>query len=266
MSGSLIIPNTFATQSGNVPASEIDTDFSTVATYVNVREMAAGVIASRPAAGVSGRLYLATDVNGGTIFLDNGVAWVQGGINLAAGSGITLTPTGATLEIAATAATSGVTILDQVTSPTTMSGTIVETTVYTFSVPGGSLGTDGMLRLTLFGYGQVVSGAMTYRVKYGGSTFATYVGDAALGVTSPHEIRFQLGALGATNSQVARTTFLVSDSGSPNDLLATASGVVRGVAGVDSTVNQTLAVTVEQTVASASNNFTIEYATLELLA
>jgi hypothetical protein len=266
VAGTLIIPNSFSTQSGNIPASEIDDDFTAVRDYVNNREVTIGLIAARPAAGVSGRWYLATDVNGGTLYVDTGVVWVQGGIVLAAGSGITITPGTASSVIAATAAVSGVSILDQVTTPTTMSGTVTETTVYTFSVPGGSLGSDGMLRLTLFGYGQLVSGGMTYRFKYGGTTFASYGGDDAFDVTSPHEIRFQLAALGATNSQVGRATILVSNSASPNGLASGASGVARGAGGVDSTVNQTLAVTVEQTVASASNNFTIEYAVLELLA
>lgn len=103
MSGNLIIPNTFQTQSGNVPASEIDDDFTAARDYVNNREVTIGLIAARPAAGISGRWYLATDVNGGTLFVDNGLAWVQGGINLAAGTGITLTPTGATLQISSTA-------------------------------------------------------------------------------------------------------------------------------------------------------------------
>ena len=38
-----------------------------------------GLLAARPAAGLSGRLYLATDVNSGTFYRDTGVAWVQVG-------------------------------------------------------------------------------------------------------------------------------------------------------------------------------------------
>lgn len=36
----------------------------------------AGTLAARPAAGTSGRLYLATDTNGGTLYRDNGSSWV----------------------------------------------------------------------------------------------------------------------------------------------------------------------------------------------
>ena len=37
----------------------------------------AGLAAARPAAGTAGRLYLETNTNGGTLFRDNGAAWVQ---------------------------------------------------------------------------------------------------------------------------------------------------------------------------------------------
>lgn len=36
-----------------------------------------GLFAARPAAGVAGRFYLATDKNGGTLYRDSGAAWVQ---------------------------------------------------------------------------------------------------------------------------------------------------------------------------------------------
>lgn len=57
-----------------------------------------GILASRPAASIAGRLYLATDVNGGTLYRDTGTAWVQNGAgaryaNFEAQSGITF-PTG----------------------------------------------------------------------------------------------------------------------------------------------------------------------------
>ena len=77
MAGSLTIPNTFATQSGNVPASELDDDYSAIADYVNAREIVSGTFTSRPAAGVAGRYYFANDVNGGTLYLDTGSTWLQ---------------------------------------------------------------------------------------------------------------------------------------------------------------------------------------------
>jgi hypothetical protein len=83
MPGNLIIPNTFGTQSGNVAASQIDSDFSTTASYVNAREITLGTLAARPAAGTAGRWYFATDSLGGQLFEDNGSAWtaITTGIN-----------------------------------------------------------------------------------------------------------------------------------------------------------------------------------------
>lgn len=90
MSGSLTTPNTFATQSGNVPASELDDNWSAHRTYINAREITFGTIATRPAAGTSGRYFFATDVNGGTFYGDTGSAWQQ----LATGLTSTLTAIG----------------------------------------------------------------------------------------------------------------------------------------------------------------------------
>lgn len=43
-----------------------------------------GTFAARPAAALAGRLYLATDIGGGTFYRDTGAAWVQVGASAAA--------------------------------------------------------------------------------------------------------------------------------------------------------------------------------------
>ena len=101
MAGSMTIPNSFQNQAGNVPASEIDDNFTAVRTYVNAREVAVGLIAARPAAGTPGRWFLATDVAGGTLYVDNGVTWdtAGAGANVTGGAGgvnLWLTPMNAT--------------------------------------------------------------------------------------------------------------------------------------------------------------------------
>ena len=80
--GTLNVPNTFQTQSGNVPASEIDDNNSTIETYVNSRQIEAGLLAARPAQGTKGQWYFATDVSGGTLYFDSGAAWTQAGQQL----------------------------------------------------------------------------------------------------------------------------------------------------------------------------------------
>lgn len=85
MAGTLAVPNDFAAKSGNVPASQIDANFTAVEGYVNDREIVADVLASRPSASKAGRWYFATDVNGGTLYMDSGSAWIQVAAALAAG-------------------------------------------------------------------------------------------------------------------------------------------------------------------------------------
>ncbi len=74
MAGSASVPNQFSTQSGNVPASQLDANWTALVNYINPREIVFGLLASRPAAGTSGRYYFATDTN--QFFGDNGAAWV----------------------------------------------------------------------------------------------------------------------------------------------------------------------------------------------
>jgi hypothetical protein len=75
MAGSASVPNTFATQSGNVPASQLDADWTALVNYINAREIGFGPLASRPAAGTHGSYWFATDAL--TLYGDNGSAWIQ---------------------------------------------------------------------------------------------------------------------------------------------------------------------------------------------
>lgn len=93
MSGTASVPFTFATQSGNVPASELDSNWNALTAYINAREVTLGTFAARPAAGVSGRLYFATDT--GALFEDNGLVWTT-----IAGTGVPAGGTGTTTLLA----------------------------------------------------------------------------------------------------------------------------------------------------------------------
>src|SRR4051812_21653463 len=76
-----------------------------------------GALATRPVAGLPGRLYLATDDNGGTLYRDSGAAWVQA-------AGVVNSPV----------------ILDRDMTEAEVVNTTTETTVYSYSVSGGMLG------------------------------------------------------------------------------------------------------------------------------
>src|SRR5216684_7174701 len=62
MAGSLAIPTVFAGHSPQA-VSTLDTDLTTIANYVNVREVTLGALSARPAAGNPGAWFVATDTN-----------------------------------------------------------------------------------------------------------------------------------------------------------------------------------------------------------
>src|SRR5215831_9314915 len=71
------VPNQFTAQGGNVPTSQLDADFTAVLTGVN-NAFLTGTLAARPAPSQpNGAYYFATDVNGGTLYRDNGSLWQQ---------------------------------------------------------------------------------------------------------------------------------------------------------------------------------------------
>jgi hypothetical protein len=57
----------------------------------------------------------------------------------------------------------------------TVSGTTSETTVYSYTVPGGTLSTNKMIRLTALCAAGGQTSSITIRVKYGTTTIASYV-------------------------------------------------------------------------------------------
>src|SRR5215831_14639844 len=75
---SYTVPNTFATQSGNVPASQLDANFAALLAGVNNAYLI-GLDGAKPAASTDGRYYYATDT--GLLYRDNGAAWVQIAVN-----------------------------------------------------------------------------------------------------------------------------------------------------------------------------------------
>jgi hypothetical protein len=76
--GTLSMPITFGSLTGGTQnLSLFDQNFAAVTTYTNLREITQDLLANRPAAGVKGRYYFATDANGGTLYNDTGSSWTQ---------------------------------------------------------------------------------------------------------------------------------------------------------------------------------------------
>jgi len=87
----------------------------------------------------------------------------------------------------------------------TVSGTTSETTVYTYTVPGGTLSTNKMIRLTAMGKMQgSVSQTVTVRIKYGTTTIGSY-DISATSTTYGFLINASISARNATNSQQSVT-------------------------------------------------------------
>jgi hypothetical protein len=152
------------------------------------------------------------------------------------------------------------------TTAVSVTNTTTETTLYTFSVPAGTLSTAGMLRLTLLG--QITSSAgpptTTMRYKYGTGVAATAAETTIASTTNGNVyIQYELAATGATNSQ------LIEAEGR---MVNPANGAQAGTntwlnanttAAVDSTAAQAVAVTVQFGALDAGTTLTIRYAILE---
>lgn len=132
--------------------------------------------------------------------------------------------------------------IDHSVSTTTITGN-TETTIYTYSVPGGTLLTSNCLRVSMRGHittALATPGTATVRVKYGATTFtvvnATNLTPAATNVLMALDFLFT--AAGATNSQKIHSIF--NDN---TGVTAITSIAHYNTSSVDSTTAQTLAIT-----------------------
>ena len=154
----------------------------------------------------------------------------------------------------------GVTALDKVTSNVNVGNTTTETVIYSKSIPGGTLGTNNLLRLTLLSKAQNgyedesgFFGSVTVRLKYGATTLLIIIGGWNPRSTTtymPRSWQFVLAGDGATNAQLTWCT----------------SWLARGTSAEDSTVAKTFQVTAQWDGAyGAAQSFVLEYAMIELL-
>jgi hypothetical protein len=171
------------------------------------------------------------------------------------------------------AAIIGVNVLNRDVTQAEVTNTTTETTVYTFSVPGGTLGTNKALRLKLLGDHFNDDGAsrdLTIRVKFGGTTILS--GTLTVTATSgrlPFIGEVQLVAANSALAQIASGDFIMGNQGSASGTMAATgftflNGMHNAVA-EDSGVNRTLSVTIQHAAASGNISFRLHTATLELL-
>jgi hypothetical protein len=137
----------------------------------------------------------------------------------------------------------GSTALDKVTANTTILGTNhAETNLYSFAVPGGTLSTSNMLRLTIqISDLDIVDGDnFVLRFKYGTTTVLsmTISNDTQNSFTNGKGlVSFIIAGDGSTSSQIGTARF--------HTTLFAPGSIAQGTSAIDSTVTQTLAVSVD---------------------
>jgi hypothetical protein len=154
----------------------------------------------------------------------------------------------------------------------TVCGTASETTIYTVSIPGGSLGTNKKLAVVL-DMDRLKNGggtdAATLRVKYGGGTIDTLQVPQVTVDSATHGsgmLLCDLQAAGATNSQ--QINCMLSMTQTPNGTTSSGLSAEYGTAAVDSTSAQTFLVSYQWSTAgtSAQHCLTSNFASIQQIS
>lgn len=174
------------------------------------------------------------------------------------------------------------TTLDRTTTAVTVTNSTTETTIYTYTIPGGTVDANGELRLTLLNEYLNNSGAnrsLTIKVKLGGATVMEdttgNIGASALNRIINLEVR--VSALGATNSQKVALFGVIPAASGAVGTVTTGTGMATTIitslnwsSGLtaltqDMTASAVLEVTVTHPSTTATQTWTTYAATLELL-
>lgn len=161
-------------------------------------------------------------------------------------------------------------------APTTadndVASTAAETTLYTVTIPANSLGSVGVALMILEGdflYNNNTADTISLRVKWGGTTTvgSTFTAQNALSATRQSwTLSIRLANRGATNAQqltgilgggkvATGTTLAGVGAFGRNPSVDTLLGMMQNTAAIDTTVNQTLAVTAQWSASSANNSW-----------
>lgn len=156
----------------------------------------------------------------------------------------------------------GPSIFDRGMTAVNVNNTTSVTTVYTVPVPGNTLSSNRGLRLTLIGdyLGSNGGADLITAVKYGGVTVVAST-NTLTGSANRQGVRYQvdLVAAGSANAQVAFGRLVIglnagSIAGSLGNAAIDVMGANTGLS-VDATTTQTLAVSVQHSVANSTISF-----------
>lgn len=221
---------------------------------------------------VRGGTGLVAGVAGGVPFFTGTTAMAS----TAAGGATTFLRGGATPAFSALAGADltsafAVRMLDRKVTLTDVVSSSTKTTVYTFSVPGGTLSTNKVLRLTAIGdYLNNTGGAdiFTMTVEYGATILLTYSLNMGANA-SRRDLQFHamLAAANATSAQTCGgTAWLGSVGAAAGTMIAPGSNLFSGIntATEDSTAAKTFKVTFQHSSISANLSARLQVALLEL--
>lgn len=167
--------------------------------------------------------------------------------------------------------------IDRVAGGSDLANSAAEQTLYTKTIPGGTLDADRYLRLTIIGrYKNDEGGPATiqFKAKFGGTT---HLDDTTAAIASDADERsFQivliLAAKGNNTTQTIAWTVRISAATTPAAGIGSLSAapIVDGLMhkdaiSIDSTANQTLAITIQHSIADPDTTIQLLSARLELL-
>ena len=163
-------------------------------------------------------------------------------------------------------------VLNRDVTARSVDNTVTETSIYSFSVPASTLGTDKKLRLTVFGEIRNSFGAATFAVrgKYGATTFSTFssLSNAVEATGRAIKMVFEIAAFNSANAQIGVGELNVGANGGFGGS-ATGFGAVghtiKTDMAEDSALSKTLEVTVQHDTADPSIEFISSGAILELV-
>ena len=152
--------------------------------------------------------------------------------------------------------------------------TTTETTLYSVTVPANKMGTNGIVRVQMYGdyvHNNVAADTITVRIKFGGLTSwaqASNLGNAVAATRHPWLLDFFIANKGATNAQelfgsvqTEGADFGPASTGIGAAFVETTSAIFPALAStsgaptIDTTVNQSLLVSVQWSASSANNSW-----------
>lgn len=165
-------------------------------------------------------------------------------------------------------------VLDVDASTVDVVNTTAETTIYAYTLPGGIMGTNRMLRFTVLGdllYNNDMADTFTMRLRLGATTITAslnYGNSSTSSTRRPNRYIWEMANLGAANSQHITLTGplhnLTALFGGPNENRR-ALHTQYHTASVDTSSNLAISLTIQWSVASVNNSWRKRYVALELV-